>query len=377
MFTHIFHNRLRCLLRDKELIFWTMMFPLVLATLFQLAFGNISASELFEPIDIAVVDDVAYQKNQSLAAVLSANATGEERLFNLVACSQEEADKLLADRTIYGYIVAETPIRLVVNKSGIQQNILRSFLNTYLQTASTAEKLISKNPANAAAIIADLMQHQEYTNEVTTGAYPDSALIYFFSLIAMACFYGGFFGSNEITDIQANISARAARINIAPVHKLKVLVSSAAASFLIHFVEMLVLVMYMVFVLGVDFGSKFGLVLATLLLGSFTGISFGAFISALVKKSEGLKIAILIGSTMLGATLAGLSYADVKYVIAKHVPILSWINPVNLLSDAFYSLYSFDILSRYLLNMLVLALVSLLMCTITYMSIRRKKYANI
>ncbi len=42
-------------------------------------------------------------------------------------------------------------------------------------------------------------------------APPDNSLSYFYSLIAMACLYGSFWGMNEVTDIQANLSDRAAR----------------------------------------------------------------------------------------------------------------------------------------------------------------------
>ena len=62
MFVHIFSYRLKCLLRDKVTIFWTMLFPLLLATFFQLAFSNLTTGEKFKPVTIIAVDNAAWQK---------------------------------------------------------------------------------------------------------------------------------------------------------------------------------------------------------------------------------------------------------------------------------------------------------------------------
>ena len=47
MSLHIFGNRLKCLLRDKENVFWTMLFPILLAVFFNLALSNVNAGESF------------------------------------------------------------------------------------------------------------------------------------------------------------------------------------------------------------------------------------------------------------------------------------------------------------------------------------------
>jgi ABC-2 type transport system permease protein len=83
MFAHIFINRLKCLLRDRVTMFWTLMFPIILATLFNMALSNISSAETFKAIDIAVVDDANYQKDQYFKVVLNEVSKGDNRLFNL------------------------------------------------------------------------------------------------------------------------------------------------------------------------------------------------------------------------------------------------------------------------------------------------------
>ena len=90
MFAHIFSYRLKCLLRDKSNIFWTMLFPLLLATFFQLAFSNLATNEKFKAINIAVVNNAAWQENESLRQVMDEVSNGDDRLFNLTVVSVEE-----------------------------------------------------------------------------------------------------------------------------------------------------------------------------------------------------------------------------------------------------------------------------------------------
>jgi len=378
MFTHIFINRLKCLLHDRETIFWTMIFPLILAVFFNMALSNVNSWEIFKAIDVAVVDDTNYRNNEYFKAALNEASKGADRLFNLTVTSKDKADQLLNENAIVGYIVVEEPIKLVVNKSGIDQSIIKSFIDSYMQTVSSINSILLENPAAQKELISSLADRQQYVKEVSgTNAEPNNVLLYFYTLIAMTCMFGCYFGMREVTDIQADISPVAARVNIAPVHKLKTFIYNTCASLLIHLFEIFVLLIFLRFVLNVDFGPKTGYVVLTSVLGSITGISFGAFISAIVKKSEGIKVAILIGVSMTGCFLAGMMYQNMKYIIAQNVPVLSYLNPVNLLTDAFYSLYCYDTFSRYALNMGCLCIFIVIFCLGTYLIIRRRKYASL
>jgi len=378
MFAQIFINRLKCLLRNRETVFWTVAFPLVLSVFFNLAFSNLDKSETFNPVNVAVVNDENYQNNIFFKAALNEVSKGDDRLFNLMEVTEEEAERLLSSNSIDGYITVGSSLKLIVGKSGINQNIIKSFIDNYLHTFSTVNNILVKNPAGSRALFENLSQRVSYTREVSpSSAAPNNVLNYFYTLIAMACFYGCFWGMREITDIQADLSSLAARINTAPVHKMKAFIYSLCASLLIHLVEMAILLSFLRFVLNVDFGSRTGYVILTVILGSIAGLSFGAFVSALVKKSEGFKIGIMIGATMIGSFLAGMMYQNMKYIVAKKVPLLSYLNPVNLLTDAFYCLYYYDTLKRYAINMGLLTIFIIVFWTGTYLVIRRRKYASI
>lgn len=379
MFAHIFTTRLKRLIRDPQMVFWTLMFPLILGTFFNMGLRNINNSEAFHPVNIAVVADNSYQKNSDFKAILEDVSTGDDRIFNLTATTKENANQLLGDNKIDGYITVGDKIDMTVSKTGINQSILKAFLDNYSQTSSAITSIIKTDPsALQRGLLEEVGKSEEYTKEVSgTSAKPDNVVNYFYTLIAMACMYGGFWGMQEVTDIQANLSKRAARVNVAPVHKLKTFLYSMSASFVIQFAEMLVLLAYLCFGFKIDFGPKTGFVILTTFIGSILGLSFGAFISAMIKKGEGIKVAVLLCVSMAGSFLSGMMMQNVKYIIAQNVPFLSYINPVNLLTDAFYCLYYYDSFNRYALNMSLIGVMIVIFCSATYFIIRRQKYANI
>ena len=51
----------RILLRNREQMFWILLFPILLGIMFKVAFSNISSSEIQKPVSIAVVD--LFRKN--------------------------------------------------------------------------------------------------------------------------------------------------------------------------------------------------------------------------------------------------------------------------------------------------------------------------
>lgn len=378
MFIHIFIYRLKCLLRDKETVFWTLFFPLILATLFNLAFSNLDANEKFDAINIAVVNNTSYNENTDFKQTLHKVSSGDERIFILNETTQEDAEELLENGSIDVIIILEPEIHLIVKDTGSNENIVKIFLEEYIQTSDATINILTSNQQSSEKVIESISNRLEYTKYVSmSGSEPNVILNYFYSLIAMACFYGAFWGSREIVDIQANISPLAARINMSPVHKLKTFLFSISSSLLILYTELLVLISYLYFVLGINFGAKLGYVLLTTLVGSICGLTFGAFISAMVKKNETIKTAIIIGTTMLGSFLSGMMYAQIKFIIAQKIPILSYINPVNLLTDAYYSLYYYDTFERYWINMGILGVFILLFSFETYMILRRQKYASL
>lgn len=381
MFSLLYTNRIKCLLRDKALVFWTLLFPLILATLFHFAFSNILSDHNFKAVPVAVIENEDYQKNESFKETMKAVSGGEDSIFKLSLTSDTgKAKEWLADGTVSG-IVAMTGDKpeLTVTESGINQTIIKNVLDQYIRIYHTVADIAQSNPqAFAQGFMDEVGSIKDYT---AAGSLTDKSLntllISYYALLAMACFYGAFLGLQDMVDIQANLSDKAARLAVAPTHKLKLLAINFCATLTIHFIEILILIAYMVFMLNVEMGNHIPEILLISLIGSVCGITFGTMIGVLVKGSEGLKTGILVAFTMLMSFLAGMMSPDIKYSIRLSVPWAEAVNPVSQITDAFYSLYYYDGGSKFYTCIAILCIFALIFSTVTYFIIRRQQYASL
>jgi ABC-2 type transport system permease protein len=380
MFMHMFGYRLKCLARDRELVFWTLIFPLILATMFHFAFDQLMGrQEAFSPIGVAVVASDSYQQNITFRQALGAiSEPGESQLIELTVTDEREAFRLLEDGAVAGVITVGDSVGLTVSQSGIEQSILKAVLDEYAHRYATVTGILRANPAVAGGLIRELRQTRSYTQQISfSSAEPDTTLNFFYALIAMTCLYGGFWGLRNTTDMQADLSPQGARRSAAPTHKLGVVLYDLAAALTISLAEVMVLLAYLMLVLRVSFGNEVWYVLLTSLVGCIAGVSLGAFIGTYVRKSEGAKTGILIGTSMTMSLLAGLMIDTMKDMIARKAPVLSYINPAALITDAFYSLYIFESHRRFFLNIGLLLLISSSMCILSFLRLRRDRYAGL
>lgn len=389
MFLHLYLNRLKCLIRNKEVVFWTLLFPLLLATLFKLAFSNLQVHEVFKTINIAVVEvsdnpsDITNFQT-ALDGASSEPSDSKERvpLFKYEILKDEKIaiDRLKENKIVGYYLVgSNNDLGMVIKGNGLYQTIMKSFSDHFKSSVAMVNKIVKSNPgAINDGLISELSQSNNFVREVAPNdTKPDTFFNYFYTLIAMAALYGGFFGSREIKDIQGNQSTVAARVNLSPVSKLKIYSYRYLAALSIHFGEMLILLAYIKFGLNINFGGNSILIVLTTFVACIVGISFGSFISVLIKKGEGVKTATVIGGTMFMSFLSGMMFDKMKYIVSSKAPVLGYINPANLITDAFYSLYFYDTYERFILNISLLVLISLLFSGISLFVVRRQKYASI
>lgn len=371
---HIYKTRLKVLLRTKSLIFWTLIFPIVLATFFQLAFSNIMGDEQFEAVPVGLVESNEQQHFQTMVKQL---ASEDSILVPTYYLTKEDANKDLLDGKLSGYYVLDDPIELVIHENGINQTILKSVVDQYYQTVSILEH-ISQLDSNAVQqqLLASMQLDHNYFKSNSNSSM-DITVLYFYSLIGMVCLYGSFFGINAVVETEANMSKKAARISVAPTNKLKTLFFSLLAGFTVQFSIILILLLYLMFVLKIDFGTQIFFVILMTFVGSFAGITMGTLIGVSNRKSENTKIGIGLSVTMLLSFLAGLMMENMKYIIATKAPIIGKINPVTMITDGLYSLYYYHTLDRYFFNIMSLVIFSGIMIILSYFFIRRKKYDSI
>ena len=163
MFGNIYWKYILRSVRDKELVIWTFLFPILLSTLFYFSIGSIDKAEMFTSIPTAVVADERLKKEIYLEKLLDTLSDGEDAILEIVQTKDvQEADALLRDDRVEGFITVENGApKLYVKENGIYQTILKNILNRYIQTKDTVMAVIEKNPASALEFAKDIRENWE------------------------------------------------------------------------------------------------------------------------------------------------------------------------------------------------------------------------
>lgn len=384
MFIHNFKYTITVLLKNKSLIFWSFIFPLILGTLFKMAFSNITNSEKLDIIDIAIVNNEEFKSNYFYIETFKnlSDETNENQLFNTQYVTLEEAQELLVNNKIAGYMLIEdNKPQLFFNSNGIDQTVFKHVTDEILSTSLIVNNISKLNiEIDYSKLYKDIIEslHSNNINILDKSKTNiDFVMIEFYTLIAMTCLYGGMISMTAINKNLANMGNIGKRVEVSPTKKGTIILSSLLSSYLIQLLGLLILFIYTIFVLKVNYGSNLLLIILLALIGSLNGLALGLCVGVICRKSEGFKIGILLGITMLGSFLSGMMGITLKYVIDKNIPIINKINPISMITDGFYSLYYYNSLNRYYFNIISLLIVSTILIIISILSLRRQQYDSI
>lgn len=369
MYLIMYKARLKCLYKNSKIIFWSFGFPILLAVFYYLGFYNNPDINSLSSISLGVVKSNTQDnlEEELLKSFNGANYKGGVKLFSVDEVTQEEGEELLKDERIAGYIILNDTPTLIVKNIGLEQRIIKSYLDTFSMKNLKNSIEPSHNAAYKDFIIDDSHQYP----------YPNNTLIYFYSLVAFACILGSKLGFREMNIVRADQSSLGLRIHISSGNKIKVLLCHMASALTLHFLSVLFLLTFLIKILRIDFGGRLWMLILICLLGSCCGITLGAMICVAVKANERVREGILNGILLIGWFLSGMAITGMKYILTVNAPLLGLFNPFSLITDAFYYLYYYEGYAEYFLNLNVLILQCFLFGFIAYLELRRKDYASV
>lgn len=390
MFWHNFKYSLKVLFKSRALIFWTFAFPILLGIFFNMAFSDVENNEKLEVIDIAVVKSDKFDENVIFKEALDSLSEGDDKLFDIKYTGLDKAKQLLEDDDITGYLVFDDGINITVSSSGINETILKYVVNEISSNAQMIEVLAKQGindeikkgnyNINYEEIYADvyklISKDTAKLNNISSGNL-SYTMVEYYTLIAMACLYGGLLSMYIINYKLANMNSVGKRTAISPIHRGKMLLGSLFASYIVQLIGLMILFVFTIFVLKVDYGNNLPLIFLLALVGSLAGLSLGVVVATLIKTNENAKTGILMAITMFGCFLSGMMGITMKYVIDTNVPFLNMINPASMITDGFYALYYYGTLDRFIFDICSLLVFSLVMIFISYFGLRRQKYDSI
>ena len=363
-------------LRNPSIVFWPFLFPLALATLMYFAIGQMDQAD-FETVPAAVVVEKEGAAVNSFLTFVDA-MDESSGLIRAEKMTEEAALQALEKGEAEGIFYVGSDVRLTVSGNGFPESILQSVLASYQSGEEAVKDIARLHPEGMQDALEKMKEYDTAVNQVSLGGTMiDGNVQIFYALIGMACLYGCFIGFGCALWLQANLTALAARRCVAPVHRLKLILTEFGAGFLVHFANMIVLLAYMRYVLKLEFTGSFAEMTGLVLVGSMFGVSMGIFVGSLGKVGEGIRIGILLGISMSLSFLAGLMDASVKDAVEQHAPVLSRVNPAALISDALYCINVYDAPERFADNMVILIIMSALMVGGAFLIVRRERYGSI
>lgn len=389
MFFHNFKYTIKILFKNKTLIFWTFAFPIILGFFFHMAFGNIEKDETLQTFDIAVVDNYDFKEQTFYQNTLK--QLEKEELFKIHYVSTSHAKKLLNQNKIEGYLLFKNDEPcIVVKENGIEQTILQFTIDEIKQNHQMIEDLTNKKIKDEIQKQNYIVDSQQIVEEVkqklnkedvsiqdTSNKHLNYIQVEYYTLIAMACMYGGMLGLAAINNQLANMSFQGKRVSVSPNKKSTLVLSSAFGSYVVSLIGISLLLLFLKFILKVDFGQKLFFVVLLAFIGDLAGNAFGIFIASVFRFNENVKTGMTIAISMLFSVLSGMMGVTLKYVIDQKLPIINLMNPNNLITDGFYSLYYYSTFDRYFRDVSFLIIFIVVCLVISFISLRGENYDHL
>jgi ABC-2 type transport system permease protein len=201
-------------------------------------------------------------------------------------------------------------------------------------------------------------------------------VIEFYTLIAMACMQGAMLSSDMMNRCLPNISNRGKRVAVAPTRKSTLVASYLLAGYTMLFFSVILLIVFMRFILGVEFGANLGLIIVLAATGSLTATMMGMFLSTILKTNDAAKNVTILIVTMVGCLFAGM-FGGMKIFFDEACPWMNKINPVGLITDGFYSLLYYDDMTRFIVNALSLVALAAIFFVLSVRNLRRARYDSV
>ena len=373
LFIHTFYYKIKMMLHDKTGTFWMIFYPLIMALLFYVSFGTEGNNGMgydFDPNPVSVTG--------SNEAFLT--AAEESELFVITFADADEAEKLLAEGKITAaFLLTDGKLSVECRGNGFEESIVRIFADTYSQMVSTATNVAMKNPKliMTGELEGLISRERSFTENVPLKNTGNLAL-YYFSLIGMTAVMCCTLSVSNIDAIQANQCTVAARTVMSPASRMIIFFSHSLATMLFHYSSLMLSIIFMKYVLGVNFGEgTLGYIALICAAGVFFGVMFGSLVCAAITKKQTIKNAVLIALSIIGAFFAGMMNVNIAHNAAKTFPLIKQINPVTLVADGLYSLYYYDTYDMLYKNIFLLTAYGVVATILTVIILRRQKYASI
>lgn len=442
-----FKTTVRTLLLTPSAVVWTLIFPIVLATVFNFMFEPMRSTGSVEAVKVAVVADDAWEDSPFSQVVDTLSEADEPLLAVHPVATEQEARELIAEGSVAGaYIVdavgnegnaeqsgsdeldavdAAGPAdaagaasgsgtaagssdvststssagstgapRIILAPAGsgtgsdasydVNRAILESVATSYLQSEALIEELATHDPVALSdpTTIENALGLSVSVREVSlTHAQPDSMVRFYYALLGMASIFAAQLAGESVWHLQPTSSAAGARRTVSSTSRMRLLIPTIGACWAVSTTFLAIAFGYICLTAHIDFSGREGLCLVGIAAASLLSCGIGALVGALPgRMGSDSRRGILTALTCLLSLFAGLygePTMELADTIAQALPAATWLNPVCLIRDLFYTVYYYDTLVPFSLRLAACAGIAAVLLAVSAACMRRSAHEHL
>lgn len=377
-------------LRNRGIVIWVMVFPILLSTVFMFMFDGYESGEAIAGVPVGLVEDGSLEA-RGLAEALEGVSRGEDALLDLTPYADEGEAALAADAgDICAYVVAqegEDPRMVVPARSagGTDQAIVQIVLDRYLQVSEAIEVVAEKDPSALAAsdaveeLAASLSGDDIVSERISVLRTQSSEFSrYYYAMLGFSSLMGAQVALLLVISKRADGSPAGMRRQVSAVGPATQLASGLVASWIVVFCCLVVSLVYIRMVAGVSLGGREGLAVAACAACALVSCAIGAFIGAIPRLSSETKDVVCTVLTMglsLPAGLFGTPSQRLCDWLSANFPLVQLANPAVQVGEAFYRLTFYDSLVPFAGSLATLVGISAVLFAVAALFMRRQRYA--
>lgn len=385
-------------LKQKESLFWMLVFPIFLCSLFYFGFSKLDQNDLDFKLGLE-------RGRDSVEGVLK-----KVPLFELESGNLSELESKLKEGKIDAFL--NNKLELVVLKKNQKTEIIASILEEFKRYSIAY--LIKFNHEFELGLkekdlmdyelhdIADLFESGKLSSYFfEKGALPSGEAfsykdfipksylrskdaegsilkIVLFTTLAMFSLNGIYIAVNFITLIQGYLSPLGIRISASPYKKGSLVGIVLLSGGFLNILFNLILHLYLYYVLGIKLFSNLWESVPIFLAATFFGLCLGILLGSLKKLTEIHKTNITTAVLLMLSFMCGMSGSlSFKQTIETNFPILNRINFVNLVSEAFYQVNIIGDFGKAHRNLYILLAETLILLLVAIFVLRRESYDSL
>lgn len=390
----MFKYYLRRAFRDREFMFWSLFFPILLMTCFKLSFMPAAMKDIdFDPVKCAVLTqgEGAYADEfQSVIAELSdeekvktGNLGYDHAIVSVVSCtSMEEAEKMiLEDQVEVVFLVDATSQRIDVqvgeSPSTTSLMVARSISESFRRNYTLVQETMTVAPERMEMVMASLSDSLSVMKAKGTfmGESTNYFYWYFYSTIVMGMFFNVSAGVKVVFDIQGNLSGYGMRTSVSPERKMKILMTAFLSRYVLHSAVTFLQIICMNKIFEIPLANRIPELILFVLIGNLFAMSLGSMFGLYAKGEQSAREGQATGLIMLSVFLSGEMIVVLPGFFEKYCPIINQINPATIMNFAFYRLVFYPTLNTFWMNIIKISIATVVFLTLAILKLRREKYA--